>query len=114
MVTPAGDVNGDGFDDILISAPGADPLARPEAGVVYIVLGSATLSGVVDLQEIGTDELQGRVYFGPRAGEAIGSVSSAGDVNNDGFDDILIGNINASPTGRTNAGEAYLIYGFRR
>lgn len=114
MVAPGGDINADGFDDILVSAPGTDPLARLNAGAVYVIFGSSALSGMIDVRVLGTDALPGRVYYGPRAGEAIGSAAAAGDVDNDGFGDILIGNPNADPDGRTNAGEAYLIYGFRR
>jgi hypothetical protein len=114
MVAHGGDINGDGFDDILVSAPGFDALARVDAGAVYVIFGSSTLSGIIDVRALGTDALAGRVYFGPREGEQIGTIAAAGDVNNDGFDDILIGNPAASPDGRIGAGESYLIYGFRR
>ena len=39
QVAPAGDVNGDGIDDVLVAAPDADPLGREDAGTVYVVFG---------------------------------------------------------------------------
>jgi len=39
------------------------------------------------------------------------SVSSAGDVNGDGFDDIIIGTYTADPDGKTDAGESYVVFG---
>ena len=39
------------------------------------------------------------------------SVSSAGDVNGDGFDDLIIGAISADPNGITNAGQSYVVFG---
>ena len=52
----SGDVNGDGFDDVIIGAYGADPLGRADAGEVYIVYGSASLPGTtVDLDSVSGD-----------------------------------------------------------
>jgi FG-GAP repeat len=110
-VSSAGDVNGDGFDDILIGAPRADPNHRTEAGESYVVLGAAT--GFASA--MGTGSLNGSngfripgIYWGDRSGY---SVSSAGDVNGDGFGDILIGAFDADPNQQSSAGESYLIFG---
>jgi hypothetical protein len=114
-VAAAGDFNGDGIDDILVSAPGADFDGRAAAGKVYLIFGRNDFDSVngesLSLADVGTGDLLGRIFIGPRAGEGIGTVASAGDVDDDGLDDILIGNVNADPLGRTNAGEVYLIYG---
>jgi len=108
-VAPAGDVNKDGFADILIGALFADPNGRDAAGTSYVIYGGASLA-TVDLASLSST--QGFRILGAIAGDSIGnSVASAGDVNHDGFDDIVIGAWRADPNGRTNAGTSYVIYG---
>jgi hypothetical protein len=92
----AGDVNGDGFKDIIIGAPIDDINGR---GRVYIYFGGANMDNIPD------------VYLeGQEGADAFGlSVSGCGDVNKDGYDDVLIG---ANQWGAVkNIGKAYLIYG---
>ncbi len=128
----AGDVDGDGYLDILVSAPGATnpndpgdatqtpprPARTPRAGcgAVYLIYGGPTLrpsNNVLDLAQVGRS-VAGKVYYGPNAGDGIGPVSPAGDIDNDGKADFLIGNPAASPRGVSGAGEVYLIYGSGR
>lgn len=80
-----GDFDGDGYDDLLIGAWGNDDNASG-AGAAYIVLGSATLSGDYDLSAADV-RLLGETS-NDRAGY---SVSTAGDVDADGLDDVLVG-----------------------
>ena len=90
-VAGAGDVNGDGFADIIIGAPNADPGGDYAAGESYLVFGTAsgfdasldlaTLDGTNGFRLEGIDALD-------RSGS---SVAGAGDVNGDGFADIIIG-----------------------
>jgi hypothetical protein len=114
-VSHAGDVNGDGIDDILVAAPGADGEGKADAGRVYVIFGQGTFDvengETFTLDQVGTGELEGWILIGPEAGAQIGTVAAAGDVDGDGFDDILIGYVAASPLGRTNAGQVFLIYG---
>ena len=51
-VGTAGDVNGDGYADVIIGAPGADPNDLPEAGSVYVVYGAADLPATLPLQSL--------------------------------------------------------------
>ncbi|HIG01849.1 MAG TPA: hypothetical protein EYQ66_11175, partial [Myxococcales bacterium] len=108
-VSGAGDVNGDGFDDVVIGAFGYDNGLFDE-GAAFVFLGSA--NGIV-----GTDPTTANaVLLGDDAsGEFGNSVSGAGDVNNDGFDDIVVGahHYDSSIAGGTLAvgGAAFVFYG---
>ena len=80
-VAAAGDVNGDGYDDLIIGAPGYRR-GSAQVGAVYIFFGSP--------DGLRTDDVQ--ILAGDQAGALFGNaVSSAGDVNGDGYDDIIIG-----------------------
>ena len=105
-VSSAGDVNGDGFDDIIIGAPqlGGDGSGYGP-GSAYVVFGKASWTNDVDLGSLGSD---GFAITGEATYDKAGwSVSSAGDVNGDGYDDMLVGARDAT----TDAGAVYLIYG---
>lgn len=89
-VAAAGDVNGDGFGDLLVGAPEANGL-YPHGGRVFLYLGSAQ-----GLDSRPAWEATYDLPTGPAAGEAgdqlFGSaLGSAGDVNKDGFADVMIG-----------------------
>jgi RTX calcium-binding nonapeptide repeat (4 copies)/FG-GAP repeat len=112
-VSSAGDVNGDGFDDILIGANAGDPGGAIDAGESYVVFGKA--SGFAPALDLAT--LDGDTGFrldGIDADDYSGaSVSAGGDVNGDGFADILIGSFSADPGGDLSAGETYVVFGHR-
>jgi hypothetical protein len=105
-VAGAGDVNGDGYGDLLIGAQGNDD-SGSAAGAAYLVLGGPDGWGLGK----GLGQSQIRQYSGEVANDQSGySVAGAGDVNGDGYDDFLIGAINNDDAG-FNAGAAYLVLG---
>ncbi|GBD42017.1 hypothetical protein HRbin39_01404 [bacterium HR39] len=106
-----GDVNGDGFADLAVGAPDADPLGRENAGEVYIVFGRA--DGFPASLDPGTlDGTEGLVVQGPNPGAFAGfAVAGAGDVNGDGFDDLLIGAYGTLDGGPAGAGGAWVVFG---
>lgn len=116
-VAGGGDINDDGFGDMIIGAPGFDGLSGANSGAAYVVFGSG--SAFPATLDAGT--LNGKNGFrteGRIAGEKHGvRVSMAGDMNNDGFDDIVIASQNAEDVGAPGAehlGGAYVVFGKKK
>jgi hypothetical protein len=110
-VSNAGDVNGDGFDDVIVGTPDADPIdSHSDAGSSYVVFGKASgFDATLDLSTL--DGSNGIRLDGADVGDHSGqSVSAAGDVNGDGFDDLMVGAPDADPNGE-NSGSSYVIFG---
>ncbi|MGH6960373.1 MAG: hypothetical protein ACREE7_07830, partial [Dongiaceae bacterium] len=107
QVANAGDVNGDGTDDLLVAASLADPAGQADAGSVNVVYGTgAGFGSLVDLAFL--DGTSGFYVNGAAAGDFSGSVGVAGDFNGDGFDDIHVGASQAAG----GAGRGYTVFGY--
>ncbi|MFM9110003.1 MAG: hypothetical protein ACKOPN_05310 [Prochlorococcaceae cyanobacterium] len=109
-VANAGDVNGDGLDDLIIGAFGSDSTAVG-AGRSYVVFGTTRTSPPIVLSAVarGTG---GFVIEGEAAGDGSGRiVAGLGDVNGDGLADLLVGAQGADAPGGTDAGSSYVIFG---
>ena len=98
-VSNAGDVNGDGVDDLIIRGYRAEES--------YVVFGSSDVGNEGSLELSALDGSNGFVIFSG------GSISNAGDINSDGIDDIIIGAPGADPNGNYRAGESYVVFGSR-
>jgi hypothetical protein len=113
-----GDVNGDGVPDYVIGDTMAGPNGRMQAGSVYVIYGQAsdkTTPRTVDLSQI---PLEGQASSpvgyridGWSAYDHLGASVAVGDTNSDGVGDVVIGDPDASPYGRSQAGNVYVIYG---
>ncbi|NEN88208.1 MAG: hypothetical protein F6K48_04440 [Okeania sp. SIO3H1] len=99
-VSNAEDLNNDGFSDIIVGAPYADPNGNADAGQISVIYGGS--------QNLGTSFTINGINAGDRAGFA---VSNAGDFNGDNLPDLLIGAPDADPDGKVDAGQSYLVFG---
>jgi hypothetical protein len=108
-VSNAGDINGDGFDDLLIGAPYANPNG-PSSGRGYVVFGTnQALANPFDLSTL--DGMNGFTLDGQAYGDFSGrTLSAAGDVNGDGIDDLIIGSSGADIDG-LNTGRSHVVFG---
>ena len=96
--------------DILLAAYGADVPGRASAGQAYVIFGRASFPASFDLASLNGSN--GFTVNGNATFDSLGySVEGAGDVNDDGFADFVIGATGVDGSGLTNSGAAYVIFG---
>jgi len=100
-VSAAGDVNGDGKDDIIAGAMKFDNLEIVDEGKVFAYYGTATIPSFT--ANWATESNQSYAFMGS-------SVAGAGDVNNDGFADVIFGS-ERYDSGQVNEGKAFVYLG---
>jgi DNA-binding MarR family transcriptional regulator len=98
FVSTAGDVNKDGYDDIIVGADANDS-GGPDSGRAYLYFGGPGMDNKTDV-----------VFTGGAPGDFFGVVSDAGDVNGDGYGDVIVGAPLNDQVG-DRAGAAYIYYG---
>ncbi len=100
-VATAGDVNGDGYADVLVVASSWDDTAGADEGAAFLFLGGA----------VGLEASAAWTFASGEAGAALDHAASAGDVNGDGYGDVLIGTSRATGTAGALAGRALVFAG---
>src|SRR4029453_6351616 len=102
-------VNVQGDDGLFFGAASFrfSPSGVEERGVSYVVFGKTSWAGTPSINPATLDGTNGFILVGANEGDGIGnSVSSAGDVNGDGFADVIVGSYRAGPMG-----ENYVVFG---
>jgi len=109
QVSSAGDVNGDGFADLLIGSPGSRPGGVGGTGAAYVVFGKVSGWGsTIDVAALDGSNGYRMTAFSDFAGQSFGyTLAAVGDVNGDGYADVHI----SSTDGSNNREYDYVVFG---
>ncbi len=107
-VGAAGDFDGDGFDDLVVSAPFEDVGAVRDAGALNVFYGRL---GGIDLRDQNWSQASSGIPGRAETDDHFGAALAIGDFNGDSFDDLAIGSPNDSVSGSDAAGVVNVIYG---
>ena len=103
-IASAGDVNDDGYDDLVIGAYRHDPLSVSDAGSAYLILGPASTSSAKNLSFADTK------FYATTSGEWAGyAVGSGGDIDGDGENEVVIGAPQMTSGLYSYVGGAYIV-----
>ena len=107
-VSNAGDLNGDGIDDLILGAANASVDGKyTQEGQVYVVFGrQGSFGNQFDLNSLNGNN--GFSIAGINPGDGLGNAVTVGDFNGDGIDDLLMG---ANTSGEKRRGEVYIVFG---
>jgi hypothetical protein len=100
-VATAGDVNGDGYSDVIVGAYQYDN-GQTDEGRAFVYLGSA--AGLATTPAWTAESDQASAAFGS-------SVATAGDVNGDGYGDVIVGALLSENDAQLEEGQAFVYYG---
>ena len=109
----SGDINGDGYDDVVVGVPGEGISKRDRAGAVHVIYGSASgLTGTgSQLFHQDTPGVKSRA----EVDDAFGETVLASDINGDGYDDVIVGvpgeGVGWGARAQSHAGAVHIIYG---
>ncbi len=102
-----GDLNGDGMNDLVVGAPGADGTNNPGPGEVFVFWGRSHWPSQIDLRADRADV----TITGRHADDRFGQALLMTDVNGDGRDDLIIGAPGTNVGARTKTGAVYVLFG---
>ena len=112
VVSAAGDVNGDGFADVLVTSPQFTAAAGSASGRSYVVFGKNTTTAI-NLSDVASGTgTSGFVINGASLGDKSAfALSAAGDMNGDGLADVVVTSRYAATLGGYNGGRSYVVFG---
>ncbi|MBN1153890.1 FG-GAP repeat protein [candidate division KSB1 bacterium] len=99
------DLNSDGYDDMIIGEPRANPMDRTDAGVVHLLYGRCGFDSVINLGQDAADV----TFTGARPGDHLGTAIASGDVDDDGRIDLIFGADGLDSGQNPTCGGAYIV-----
>lgn len=105
----SGDLNADGYDDLIIGQPLDSANGEANAGTVRIVFG--TDAGLDMESTVQVDQLTANVPGRPESGDHFGEQLAVGDINGDGTDDLVVATIGEQISGSSDRGSVHVLFG---